>query len=299
MATMTTSEHEEQDERKEEEVVTTEPKNVEEEEGDECCICLEELPTDVTKFATFVCCGQGIHDHCYKDLRSMNMSGTCPYCRAKQPTSHEEIVKHLRPWVKKKKAWAQARMGEKYIYGEGVKQSHEMARRLLELATQQGNKHAMHNLTYLGYMYDTGKGKGVPISHPMAKRLWELSAQQGDTYAMYKLGFVHYTGRGYPQSYERAFEYYEQAAHLGQANAQYTLGNMYKDGQGVEKDLANAREWWAKAAAQGNKQAIARGQCNYPQFLVRVIWFVFFLLIANYIGCLVGSLVSFSAKWTL
>ena len=96
----------------------TEPKEEQETQdgddnkGDECCICLEELPKDTTKFTRWTCCGQGMHFHCEKDLDSMNMGHTCPLCRAKTPTSDdEEIVKYLRPWVKKKKAWAQFELG--------------------------------------------------------------------------------------------------------------------------------------------------------------------------------------------
>ena len=79
-----------------------------EDEGDECPICLEMLPKLITEFTLFTCCGNGAHNHCVKDMKSMKMAGTCPLCRAKTPSSDEEMVKQLRPWVKKKKAWAQA-----------------------------------------------------------------------------------------------------------------------------------------------------------------------------------------------
>ena len=110
------ADEEEEGERKENDNdnVSTEPKNalLEEEEGDCCSICLDELPTDITKFVRWTCCGNGMHNHCEKDLDSMNMGHICPLCRAKTPTSDEEIVKYLRPWVKKQKAWAQYSMGQ-------------------------------------------------------------------------------------------------------------------------------------------------------------------------------------------
>ena len=93
------------------------------EEGDECPICLEVLPKDVSQFVRWTCCGNGMHKHCDKDLASMKMDGTCPLCRAKTPTSDEEAVKYLRPWVKKKKAWALLLTGKMYRDGTGVKQS--------------------------------------------------------------------------------------------------------------------------------------------------------------------------------
>ena len=79
------------------------PKKGEKEEGDECPICLEILPKDTELFNRWTCCGKGIHTHCFKDMESMSMAGNCPFCRAKTPTSDEEAVKYLRPWVKEKK----------------------------------------------------------------------------------------------------------------------------------------------------------------------------------------------------
>ena len=78
--------------------VKTAPKK----EGDECPICLEEVSV-CSQFKRFACCGKAIHDHCGTDLMSMEVGRNCPMCRAPTQTSHEEMVKYLRPWVKKKK----------------------------------------------------------------------------------------------------------------------------------------------------------------------------------------------------
>jgi TPR repeat protein len=94
-----------------------------------------------------------MHKHCAKDLMSTKMGDNCPLCRAKTPTSHEEHVKYLRPWVKKKKAWAQSAMGQAYRDGTGVKQSYEMARRLFEQSAQQEYVIA---IAHLGVMYQHG-----------------------------------------------------------------------------------------------------------------------------------------------
>ena len=86
----------------------TEPKEEQETQdgddnkGDECCICLEELPKDTTKFVRMTCCGNGLHIHCNEDLNSMEVGRNCPLCRAKTPTSHEQRIKQLHPWVTKK-----------------------------------------------------------------------------------------------------------------------------------------------------------------------------------------------------
>ena len=121
----------------------------------ECCICLENLSKDPTKFVRFTCCGQGMHNYCANDLTSMKMGGSCPMCRAKTPYTDEESVKQLRPWVKKNKAWAQVHLANNYYHGIGVKQSYKMARKLYEQAAQQGDVSAMFRL---GLIYHQGVG---------------------------------------------------------------------------------------------------------------------------------------------
>ena len=172
-------EEEQQGERKEDHA-TEQAANEKEEEGDECPICLEILPKDETKYDRFLCCGNGIHMHCIEDLSSMEVGRNCPLCRAKTPTSDEECVKLLRPWVKKKKAWAQNGMAEMYKDGIGVKQSYEMARRLYEQTAQQGDAGAMFNL---GVMYHDGLG--VEQSYEKAKEYFEQAAQLGYAGAQY------------------------------------------------------------------------------------------------------------------
>ena len=151
MTTTMSPENKEDKKKKKEEDLEEEMK----EERDQCSICLEDLPKWAGEFARMTCCGNGLHHHCAKDLMSTKMKYNCILCRAKTPTSHEEIVNYLRPWVKKQKAWAQNGMGQMYKHGRGVKQSYEMARMLYELAAQQGDGNAMYSL---GVMYDDGCG---------------------------------------------------------------------------------------------------------------------------------------------
>ena len=87
-------------ERKEEEDKTTTPKKEKKEEDDECPICLDEVSI-LSSYKRFSCCGKVLHTHCAADLMTSKMKWNCPLCRAKAPTSDEECVKYLRPWVKK------------------------------------------------------------------------------------------------------------------------------------------------------------------------------------------------------
>jgi tetratricopeptide (TPR) repeat protein len=219
-------------------------------EDDECPICLDEVSL-LSPYKRFSCCGKVLHTHCATDLKTSKMKWNCPLCRAKTPTSDEEAVAQIRPWVKKKKAWAQNMMGQMYRDGEGVKQSYEMARILYELAAQQGDADAMCSL---GHMYQTGLG--VEQSYERAFEYIEQAADLGYSEAQYNLGVLYEHGKGLEQSYARAKECYEQAADLGHAQAQYNLGCLYANGQGVGRDLEKARELMTKAAAQGHENAI-------------------------------------------
>jgi hypothetical protein len=184
----------------------------------ECCICLENLPKDPANFIRQTCCGQGMHKHCTTDLISMNMNGTCPLCRAKTPSSDEESVKHLRPWVKKKKAWALSMMGQMYKKGEGLKQSYKMAKRLYEQAAQQGDASAM---CYIGEMY--AHGEGVEQSYEKAIEYYEQAAQLGDAKAQFNLGNMYYKGQGAERNLKKAREWWTKAAAQGKKSAAENL----------------------------------------------------------------------------
>jgi TPR repeat protein len=221
------------------------------EQRDQCSICLEDLPKWAGDFTRMTCCGNGLHIHCAKDLMSTKMIYNCILCRAKTPTSDEECVKFLRPWVKKKKAWAQTNLAGKYRDGEGVKQSYEMAIRPFELAAQQGDDVAMYNV---GTLY--AHGEGVEQSYEKAFEYYEQAAHLGDAQAQYNLGVLYEQGYGVERSLEKAAECYQQAAREGNAMFQNALGQMFLYGDGVEQSDDKAREWLSKAAAQGNEKAI-------------------------------------------
>ena len=140
-----------------------------------------------------------MHKHCMDDLVSMKMDGSCPLCRAKTPTSAMESFKQVRPWVKKKKAWAQFSMGGMYERGLGVKQSYEMARRLYEQAAQQGFASAMYNL---GFMYYDGEG--VEQLYEKAIEYYEPAAHLGHSDAQYNLGRMYATGEGVAKDFAKA-----------------------------------------------------------------------------------------------
>jgi len=123
----------------------------------------------------------------------------------------------LRNFTRKKKAWAEYEIGDRYYWGlGGLHQSYEEAVKWFEKAARQGHAKAQYDM---GVIYDLGTG-------------------------------------GVPQSDQKAIEYFELSARQGFAGAEYNLGIMFYYGQGVEKDTNTAREWLTRAAEHGHEKAI-------------------------------------------
>ena len=210
---------EEEEEGETKEASSPLPDQEEEEEEDVCPVCIEALQKNERKFIRFTCCGKGIHMWCAKGLEASSslsdeQKTTCPLCRAKQPMSEEEMVKNLRPWVEKGKAWAQSMLGTQYEYGNGVNQSYQQARELYELSASQGNANAQYNL---GIMYE--QGQGVDQSYERAKEYYEAAAKQGYDIAQSNLGGLYYNGQCVDYSNEMAREWWMKSAEQGNESA--------------------------------------------------------------------------------
>jgi len=196
-------------ERKENKNVPTEPDPKKREEVDECPICLEELSKDIMQFIRMTCCGNGIHHHCAKDLFKTKgkMKYNCILCRAKTPNTQEENFNYLRPWVKKKKAWAMTAMAQMYKTGVGTRQNSEMARRLYELSAEKDDAAALCNL---GEMYHYALG--LPQSYAKAIRYYERAAELGLLQASYNLGGMYANAVGVERDFQKARELWTIAA---------------------------------------------------------------------------------------
>jgi len=215
-------EEEVEEEGETKETATADSVQQQEEEEDVCPVCIEALQKDSKKFIRYTCCGKGIHKWCDKGIDASSLSdkqkNTCPLCRAEYPTSHEEHIERLRPWVEKGKAWAQKMLGGRYRAGLGVDQSDQHARELYELAARQGHAGAQYNL---GLMY--ANGHGVDQSDERAAEYYEAAAKQGDAAAQVNLGALYENGQGVEQSLELAREWWMKAAEQGEESA---IGNL-------------------------------------------------------------------------
>jgi TPR repeat protein len=80
-------------------------------------------------------------------------------------------------------------------------------------------------------------------------RLAERGSARYQTY----LGYMYETGRGVPQDYHLAAYWYRLAAEQGDIRAQHLLGLLYDRGQGVPLDYVEAHKWLNLSAARAGR----------------------------------------------
>ena len=268
---------------------------------EQCPVCFEDVPhvPHKSNYMRLTCCGKTAHTKCYQKMKAKNTSeeakNKCGLCQLTYPRrGSAKVIKRLRRWVNKGKAWAQTMLANAYEVGEGVQQSYEQARHWFELAVKQGDPMAHAGLGYLyqhghgvqqnydracnlyrvaaeaeepgaqnnlGWMYRDGLG--VPQSYEKAIYWFRKSAEHGDMQAHYNLGFLYYNGKGVDKSYEKALECYMAAATCGHAKSMYNVGNMFDDGHGVEQSHEMAINFWRQAASHGHINATVNIGASY------------------------------------
>ena len=128
---------------------------------------------------------------------------------------------------------------------------YELAIKYYELATDQGNALAMHNL---GVFYNSGLGTAKNINK--AAELYKKAAEQGFGLSQIMLGNMYSEGIGLDRSYTEAFKWYSKAAAQGFPKAQYATAIRYYWGIGTEKDFAKAAELFERALKQGDEETM-------------------------------------------
>ena len=122
-------------------------------------------------------------------------------------------LRELRPLAQQGNLDAQAKLGEMYLQGTGVKQDYTTAMRWLMQAATQG----------------------------------DVAAAESD------IGLIYYNGAGVKRDYAEAARWFLKAAEQGYADAQIGLGSLYSHGLGVPKDLVKAYMWFQLASKGGSK----------------------------------------------
>jgi TPR repeat protein len=143
-------------------------------------------------------------------------------------------------------------LGYMYDNGRGAAQDYAIARAWYERASAAGSVTAKTNL---GILYANGHGLAAP--DPVQARSWYEKAAAGkDANAMNHLAVLYAEGSGVERNYPMAFHWYQAAANLGDSNARYQIGILYEAGKGVSQSTARARDAYRIAAQAGNTLAM-------------------------------------------
>jgi len=129
-----------------------------------------------------------------------------------------DAVKFLSQAADKGQAVAQYRLGTLYERGQGVPADTAKAAHWYEMAANQGNRKAMHNLA-VSYASGANGGK---------------------------------------KNMAEAARWFAKAAALGLSDSQFNLAVLYERGDGVPQSLLDAYKWYSIAAAAGDSESKQR-----------------------------------------
>lgn len=150
---------------------------------------------------------------------------------------------------------AQLYLAQLYDLGEaGVPQNPAEARRLVTLAAQSGDVHAMHNL---GVYYFRGEGGAQDLVG--AAQWFQKAAAAGVVESQYNLGLLYQSGSGVPRDLVQARHWFGEAAAKGDAEARKALAAL--QGQAAPRPAAAT----AHTAPAHKPQALAKAaQATVP-----------------------------------
>jgi len=143
-----------------------------------------------------------------------------------------EAVQFLSQAANKGQAVAQYRLGTLYERGQGVAPDPAKAMHWYELAANQGNRKAMHNLAvaYAG---------GAKRNMTEAARWFAKAATLGLADSQFNLAVLYERGEGVPQSLTDAYKWYAVAALSGDAEAKARMGVLETQLNESDRTTAN------------------------------------------------------------
>lgn len=145
---------------------------------------------------------------------------------------------------------AQEKLGRMYLRGEGVIQNYGLAHKWLQQAADGGDGEAAY---LLAHMYRHGLGSESDSS--LAGNWLAKSAESGYIEAIKLLHALETFNPRFDRSLSR--EALHKLASDGDSGAQYQLGLHLESGSnGENKDIKQATEWFQRSAAQGDELAV-------------------------------------------
>ena len=204
-------------------------------ESEECPICMIALPVDPDQVMFKACCGKTIccgciHAQTKEDInngKEFKYLAVCPFCRAPQPETDEELVALLEKGMEKNFDDAYDILALSYMNGDmGLPKDLTRARELFMKAVELGNTSAC---AQLGEIYRVGNG--VKTDLKKAKYYFELGAIGGGINARQLLGCMEWDAG----NHVRACKHFLIGAKTGVAGflenikLGFTMGYVTKD----------------------------------------------------------------------
>jgi len=153
----------------------------------------------------------------------------------------------LRPLVEAENSDALYLMARMYERGDGVGRDFNEAKRLFQLAAEQGHQKSGQRLEQLA---DSQNGDDSVVLE------WYLPlAKEGDPEAQYHIGFMYETGWGVVFNEQKAVKWYKEAASFQHDMAQLRLGMMLLVGVGGDESEEQGVQYIRNAAENGNRIA--------------------------------------------
>ena len=147
-------------------------------------------------------------------------------------------------------AEAQAIVAGMYFNGSGVAKDCNKWIEYLELASAQGHRSSMANLSHA-----VEKGDCVTQNISRALELRRQAAEMGEIRSLSNLAQLHLYGKYVEKSYVQTEKYFKRAASLGDDKSALQLANLYSKGEFEPSDQKDANFYYLLAADLGNSKA--------------------------------------------
>jgi TPR repeat protein len=203
--------------------------------GNDCPICILPLPALGSGRHFRACCGKTICSGCFHEhyLQSSG-SPTCPFCRAKLPSTALEFIKMLEKRVDANDSDAILQLGMLYLLGDedlSITKEIDKAIKLLHRAAELGSAEAYNSL---GVLY--GRGDDVSTDEAKANQYSEKAAMAGCVNSRIVLGNIDAKAG----SFDRAVKHWLIGASCGDIRAVNRLKEAMIDGGATRDDYAQA-----------------------------------------------------------
>ena len=199
---------------------------------EDCPICMLPLPSLITGYKYYTCCGKEICSGCVHAVALRDKGGLCPFCRTPAPTTDEENIKRLQKRVEVGDAEAMYNLGCCYSEGSyGLTRDRTKGCKFWQQAGELGCAEAYNNI---GYAYRNGEG--VERDEKKADHYYELSAMGGNVGARHNLGCAE----GNSGNWKRAIKHWSISAGAGYNDSVKNIQQMYTAGHATKQDYTEA-----------------------------------------------------------